>query len=307
MDPLSDILSLMRPRSAYTVGLAASGDWALAFAGFSGIKFNAVTSGRCWVIIEGAEPLLVEEGYCFLMNRGLPFRFASDPAVTPIEGSVVFDVAVDGVATIGTGEDFFLVGGRFDFAPEFSDLLFRSLPPVIHVRGTSDQASVLRWGLDQLATELSDRRPGGFLMSEHLAHIMLVQVLRLHLVEMGQAGAGWFNALGDRQLSRVVGAIHSDPARPWTLQELARTAGMSRSSFAEKFRRLVGTPPMDYLTRWRMLVAGDRLRHTAQSVAAIAQSIGYESESAFSTAFKRVMACSPRQFRRPMAPGAAAV
>lgn len=306
MDPLSDILSLLRPRTAYTVGLAASGDWALAFAGFTGIKFNAITRGACWVIIEGAEPIRVEEGDCFLMNRGLPFRFASDPAVAPIEGSIVYDVAVDGVATIGTGDDFFLVGGRFDFAPELSDLLFASLPPVIHVRRASDQASVLRWALDQLAAELRERRPGGALVSEHLAHIMLVQVLRLHLQAQQTAGLGWFQALADRQLSRVVGAMHGDPAHRWTLQEMARTAGMSRSTFAERFKRLVGSSPMDYLTRWRMLVAGDRLRHSADSISSIALGIGYESESAFSTAFKRAMACSPRQFRRQVAPAGGA-
>jgi AraC-like DNA-binding protein len=133
-----------------------------------------------------------------------------------------------------------------------------------------------------------------------------VQVLRLHLQAQQTAGLGWFQALADRQLSRVVGAMHGDPAHRWTLQELARTAGMSRSTFAERFKRLVGSSPMDYLTRWRMLVAGDRLRHSADSISSIALGIGYQSESAFSTAFKRAMACSPRQFRRQVAPAGGA-
>jgi AraC-like DNA-binding protein len=127
--------------------------------------------------------------------------------------------------------------------------------------------------------------------------MMLVQALRLHLEE-GKAGVGWLFALADKQMAAAITAMHADPAHPWTLQDLAERAGMSRSSFALKFKQTVGTSPMDYLTRWRMLLAGDRLAHSSDPVSVIALSLGYESESAFSTAFKRVMGCSPRQYSR---------
>ena len=135
-------------------------------------------------------------------------------------------------------------------------------------------------------------------MAQHLAHLMLLQALRLHLAEGPAGGVGWLFALGDKHISAAITAIHDTPAHRWTLQALAERAGMSRSSFALKFKQSVGTSPMEYLTRWRMLLAGDRLANSSDPVSVIAVSLGYESESAFSTAFKRIMGCSPRQYSR---------
>lgn len=299
MDPLSDILSLLKPRSSISAGLDAGGDWAIRFPTHEGIKFNAVMRGACWVSVDGdPRPYRIEAGDCFLLTKGRPFTFATDLALDPIDPRSIYDRAADGVATCNGGGDFFLIGGRFTFEGEPASLLFDALPAVVHVRHASSQASVLRWALDQLAAELRDRRPGGHLVSEHLAQIMLVQVLRIHLSEHAGNGAGWFQALADRRLSRAVGAMHADPAHRWTLHELAERAGMSRSTFAERFKQVVGAAPMEYLTRWRMLVAGDRLRNSGESVSSVALSIGYESEAAFSAAFKRVMSRSPTRFRR---------
>jgi AraC-like DNA-binding protein len=105
-------------------------------------------------------------------------------------------------------------------------------------------------------------------------------------------------ALADKQMAAAINAMHADPAHNWTIQTLAERAGMSRSTFALKFKATVGASPMEYLTRWRMLLAGDRLTHSGDPISVIALSLGYESESAFSTAFKRVMGCSPRQYSR---------
>jgi AraC-like DNA-binding protein len=127
---------------------------------------------------------------------------------------------------------------------------------------------------------------------------MLVQVLRLYLADREEPGVGWLRALADRQVGSAVNAMHAQPAHRWSLQELARVAGLSRSTFAHRFAEIVGTPPLAYLARWRMMLAGDRLRNTRDTVASIAIGLGYESEGAFSTAFKREMACSPRQYRR---------
>jgi AraC-like DNA-binding protein len=128
--------------------------------------------------------------------------------------------------------------------------------------------------------------------------MMLVQALRLHLAEGSRGGVGWLFALADKQMSAAISAIHADPAHRWTLQELAERVGMSRSTFALRFKQTVGASPMDYLTRWRMLLAGDRLANSSDPISAVALSLSYESESAFSTAFKRVMGCSPRQYAR---------
>ena len=146
--------------------------------------------------------------------------------------------------------------------------------------------------------ELREPQPGGVLVAQQLAYMMLIQALRLHLAEGLRGGVGWLFALADQQMSAAINAMHDDPAHRWTLQELAERARMSRSTFALKFKQTVGESPMEYLTRWRMLLAGDRLTNSSDPISVISLSLGYESESAFSTAFKRVMGCSPRQYSR---------
>ncbi len=304
MDPLSDVLALLKPRSYVSLGLDAGRDWAIDFPPPQGIKFNAVLSGGCWLEVEGVEPFLLEEGDCFLLTQSRPFRMMSDRSLPTIPADDIYAHAKDGVATCNGGGAFFLVGSRFGFSGAGADLLVGILPPVVHVSEHSDQASVLRFAIDQMARELRGRRPGGFLMTEHLAHIMLMHILRLYLSAPDTEGTGWLFALADRQIGTAIGAMHAEPARRWTLQQLAAMTGMSRSSFAERFKEKVGAAPMDYLTRWRMMLAGDRLTNSREPISTIALSLGYESESAFSTAFKRVMALSPRQYSREAADSA---
>jgi AraC-like DNA-binding protein len=126
----------------------------------------------------------------------------------------------------------------------------------------------------------------------------LVRALRLHLEAHVEKGVGWLFAIADKQLCSAMNAMHEQPAYRWTLKTLAERAGMSRTTFALRFRETVGSSPMEYLTRWRMLLAGDRLKKTNESVSRIAVMLGYESESAFSKAFRRTMGCSPRQYAR---------
>jgi AraC-like DNA-binding protein len=304
MDPLSDVLALLKPRSYVSLGLDAGRDWAIDFPPPQGIKFNAVLSGGCWLEVDGVEPLLLEEGDCFLLTQSRPFRMMSDRSLPTIPADDIYAHAKDGVATCNGGGAFFLVGSRFGFSGAGADLLVGILPPVVHVSEHSDQASVLRFAIDQMARELRGRRPGGFLMTEHLAHIMLMHILRLYLSAPDTEGTGWLFALADRQIGTAIGAMHAEPARRWTLQQLAAMTGMSRSSFAERFKEKVGAAPMDYLTRWRMMLAGDRLTNSREPISTIALSLGYESESAFSTAFKRVMERSPRQYSREAADSA---
>lgn len=298
MDPLSDVLSLLKPRSYVSAGFDAGGDWAIHFVGNVGIKCYAVVSGQCWLSVDDVpEPVLLQGGDCFLLPGGRPFRLASDLALPSVAAETVFAAAREGgVARYNGGGELFLVGSRFVLSGNAS-ILLGMLPPIVHIRKEADQAA-LRWSVERMMHELRERQPGGFLMAEHLAHMMLVQALRLHIAEGGKDGVGWLFALADKQMGAAINAMHADPAQRWTLQALAEKAGMSRSSFALKFKQTVGTPPLDYLTRWRMLLAGDRLTHSGDPTSAIALSLGYESESAFSTAFKRVMGASPRHYGR---------
>lgn len=307
MDPLSDVLSLLKPRNHLSAGFAAGGDWAVQFPDQQeGIKTGAVVAGRCWLAVDGvADTMRLEAGDFFLLPHGRSFRLASDLAVPPVEAARIFSPArTGGIATWNGGGDFLLVSSRFALAGDHAALLLGLLPPVVLLRDEPDQPA-LRWAVERTMQELREPQPGGFLVIEHLAHMMLVHALRRHLQDgsgQGQGGpgggVGWLFALGDRRMAAAIGALHADPARRWTVEALARQVGMSRSTFAQTFRRMVGTSPLDYLTRWRMRLAADRLARSREPVAAVALSLGYESESAFATAFKRVMGCPPRRYGR---------
>jgi len=297
MDPLSDVLSLLKPRSSVSACLDAGGDWSIQFPG-DGVRFHAVISGHGWLAVDGVPgPVRMAPGDCFLLPSGRPFRLASDLAIAPSDASPILSAKQDGVATINGGGDFLGVGCLFTLTGRHADVLLGELPPIVHIREASEQQA-LRWSLERMIKEQRAPQPGGFLVTQHLAHMMLIQALRLYLAEGPKGGVGWLFALADPQMSRAISAVHEDPAHRWTLAALGERAGMSRTSFAVKFKATVGASPMEYLARWRMLLAADRLTHSADPVSAISLSLGYESESAFSTAFKRVMGCSPRRYSR---------
>jgi AraC-like DNA-binding protein len=300
MDPLSSILTLLKPRNYLAAGLEAGGDWAIQFPDQEdGIKTGAVVSGSCWLSVEGEPaPVHLNAGDCFLLPSGRPFRLGTDLERLPVDAiEVLAGPRKDGIVVHNGGRDFALVSTRFALSGSDASVLMRMLPPIVHIRDRSDQG-VLRWMIERMMAELRDPRPGGSLIVEHLSQMMLVQTLRLHVTEGAAARVGWLFALADRQMNAVLTALHDDPSRRWTLEMLAACAGMSRSSFAVKFKETVGSTPMEYLLRWRMMLAGARLAHAKEPVSAIALSLGYESEAAFSTAFKRVIGCSPRQYGR---------
>lgn len=310
MDTLSDVLALLKPRSYRCGGIDAGQPWAIRFPRHDGIKCYAVVRGACWLALDGMpEPVRLDTGDCFLLPTGRPFRMSSDLERDPVDAATVFSPARNGViSTCNGGGDMLVVGGHFVLAGHHADILLGMLPPIVHLREEPDRAA-LRWSLERMMQELRERQPGCDLVAQHLVHMMLVLALRRHLAQPrpGQQRVGWLFALADRQMSAAINAMHGDPARSWTLATLASHAGMSRSSFAQKFKHTVGTAPMEYLTRWRMLLAGDRLLHSGDTLSGIALACGYESESAFGTAFKRVMGCSPRQYhRRHLAAPAAA-
>lgn len=306
MDPLSQVLSLLKPQSYVSSGFHAGGDWSVQFGDqHQLIKCYAVISGSCWLSVDGLpQPVALEEGDSFVLPSGQPFRLASDLDLPSVPASEILPAARrGGEVFINGGGDLFLVGSRFGVSGGYADMLLAMLPPIVHLHKTSEQAA-LRWSVERMMQELREGEPGGHLVAQHLAHMMLVQALRVHLAEGPGVGVGWFFALADKQLAKAIAAIHADPARRWTLQELGEVAGMSRSTFALRFRETAGETPMDYLSRWRMLLACDRLENSGDPVSIIAPALGYESESAFSTAFKRVIGCSPRQYGRTRKPAA---
>lgn len=299
MDPLSEVLSLLKLRGYVSGGFDASGAWAVRFGTHDGIKFHAVLRGQCWVAVEGEpEPVKVVEGECFLLARGKPFRIASDMAVTPIDIQTLLPHVHDGrIVTYHGGGEFLSIGGYFALADAQADLLLNLLPALVHVRDDPG-LSTLRWCIERMRQELREPQPGGDIVAEQLATMVLVQALRMQFSERGTDGVGWLFALADKRMRVVISAMHAAPGTKWTVQTLAGLASMSRTTFALRFKELVGLSPMDYLARWRMRLAADRLTHSRDSIAVIGFALGYDSEKSFSTAFRRVMHCSPRQYGR---------
>jgi AraC-like DNA-binding protein len=299
MDPLSDVLSLLRPRTYSSGGFDAGGHWSIQFSRYEGIKCYAVVSGQCWLLVEEIpDAVRLKKGDCFLLPRHRPFRIASDLALTPVDVKKILTPPFNGgIISINRGGDCLIVGGHFTLSGDHANILLEALPPIVHLHTEADKAE-LRWSLERMRRELRAPRPGGHLIAQHLAQMILVQAIRLHLEGQSEGGIGWIFALADKQLSAAMHAMHENPAHRWTLQTLAERAGMSRTIFASRFKATVGSSVMEYMARWRMLLAGNMLTTTRNSIAAIALALGYESESAFSKAFKRIMGCSPRRYAR---------
>ncbi len=297
MDPLSDVLASLTPQGYVARGCGLEGDVAIRWPWHTGVKCYAMLRGSCWLTVDTvADPVHVAAGDCFLLPRGLPFCLLTDLSIPPVDFQAF--VAQRAAAGLdwddGPGARYF-AGGHFTLAGEHAGMLLDSLPPIVHIRSEADRAA-MRWSLERMQAELLDPQPGSSLIAMQLAYSMLIQALRLHLMEAAEGKTGWLFALADRQMRDALGHIHDNPGHSWTLAALAQQVGMSRSVFAQRFRQTVGTTPLEYLTRWRMLLAAERLRTSAEAVSAIAGALGYRSESAFGKAFRKVMRASPRQY-----------
>lgn len=302
MDPLSDILSILKPKSLLAAVLDLGDPWAIRFPDQQGgLKCNAIISGKAWVTVdEGGPPVLIHEGDFFLLPTGSSFVVASDPSIQPVRAEEIVNRGGNALlTTVNGGGDTVILSSRFTLANQQAARLIALLPPVVLVRSQTEEAMRLRQFVGLIVDELRRPRPGGTLIAQHLSHLMLVHTIRLYQAEGGRA-LGWLSALEDPRLGAAIKIMHEDPAHKWTLQSLADRAGMSRSVFARKFHEVVGQTPIEYLSYWRMLLAQERLVSSNNTISSVATSLGYESESAFSTAFKRIMGVSPRRYARQL-------
>lgn len=297
-DPLSDILTVFATRASVSGGLSAGGDWSIRFPPPEAVKFGAVLSGHCWHQLEGSDeaPVWLSAGDVFVVNGRHAIRLYTDPALSPVAATQAFADAAGNRAVLGQGNDFRLLGGHIALQPVGAALLAELLPAMIHLPAASPAATDLVWLLERLVTEMASNRPGSAAIAQPLAHLLFVQVLRDHL-EKDAVPIGWLKAVGDARLAPAISLMHVQPARNWHLDELAQAAAMSRSHFADYFRSVAGMAPLAYLRHWRMRLAENALHDGVRSLASLAASLGYSSESAFSTAFKRVVGVSPAQYR----------
>lgn len=298
-DVLSTVLMKMKLRTLVSGAVDAGGDWAFSFPGYDGLKLYVILKGECWLSLEGDTTRYhLRTGDCCLLTQGRPFVIASDLSVkTIISGEELLRTKKNGSMTWNGGGDSLSIGAYFQFEGHLPQILFRHLPPAIHIPKHLEQAAILRRNLEQFAAEFRGDHVGRSLALHNLAPLMLLQIFRTYLAST-KRDRNWLVALADPHLSKAMEAIHFEYHRPWSLEALARVADLSRSGFALKFKDRVGIAPMDYLTNWRMQIAGDLLLSGSQTVSAVALAVGYESESAFSAAFKKIIHCRPGSYQK---------
>lgn len=294
IDALSDLFSLIAVRSGRCTRFEAGGDWSFSFPAKPALKFAAVLQGACWIMLPGEAPRQLAAGDTFLLAEAPSYVLASDPERQPEDGLSAFDWEHSDVARHGEAETV-LVAGAFVFEALHARLLLDSLPSFTLIPAQDPTSAVLRGLLQLLDHEIRAEQIGAAMVTERLAEILLVQVLRGHVAGQDGAATGWIGAAAEPRIGKALNLIHGDIRHGWRVEELARAVGMSRSAFAAAFKARVGSPPLDYLLKWRMQVARDLLRKGG-TVSDAAIQVGYASESAFGTAFKRVYGCAPKRY-----------
>jgi AraC-like DNA-binding protein len=294
-DPFSEVLTALGTRSVRGTRLEASGRWSLAFDGRSRLKFVAVTRGRCWLLLPDHPPEALGEGDVFLLSD-TRYTVASDPGVAPADGMALYAEPGQDVVRLGDGSETLMIGGGSGFADGCASFVLEALPRFLRVDPRSPNGQAVARTLAFLQAEIGHAALGASLVAERLAEILVVEAIRAHVATIPADRAGWITALADQRIGKALRMMHGDAARRWTVPILAAEAGMSRSAFAEQFANRVGRTPLGYLTTWRMVMAQRKL-DAGWSVAAVANAVGYTSQSAFAHAFKRAFGRTPRSRR----------
>ncbi|ARR55504.1 AraC family transcriptional regulator [Rhizorhabdus wittichii DC-6] len=296
MDPLSDIIALLRPHAALSKPISGRGDWGVRYDAYGEPGFAMVLAGHCWLTLDGAEPVRLDRGDFVLLPATPAFTLASRPGIA---GPLVqpSDRAVRHGEPDGA-PDVEMLGGAFRIEPVNAPLLLALLPGMIHIRATESAADRLSRIIALIAEECGGDRPGHDMILPRLIEVMLIECLRGSGIEGEALPSGLLAGLRDPALAAALRAIHGNVRGGWSVAGLAAIAGMSRSAFAARFVETLGCGPIEYLARWRMALARDALDRGKIPLDRLAETIGYESASAFSTAFRRRMGCSPGAFAR---------
>lgn len=295
MDPLSDIVSLLRPTAAISKPISAKGRWGVRYDAFDAPGFTIILAGEARLAIDGSEPLQLSRGDFLLLPETPSFTLSSGAGV-PCEPVSPRSEAVRHGEQDGA-PDFVALGGSFTFERANKPLLLALLPKLIFIPASDGRATSFRRLIELISEECTADHPGTKLVVHRLLEVLLVEALRWQGVDR-HITAGFLRGLQDPAMARVLKAIHADVRANWTVAELAKVAGMSRSAFSARFSEALGCAPIEYLARWRMAIAKDALARGTKSLEQIADDIGYESASAFSIAFRRHNGCAPGQFAR---------
>ena len=318
MDPITDVFETMHVASVVHARLETTAPWGLMREAEVGKEaapefavsensppqfahFGMVSRGNCWLSVEGMpDPLPLTGGDCFLLAPGSAYALRDNPRtrarsfceVAPKNGGNVIHYGGGGVPTT-------IISGWFRFGQTSVKPLKRLLPELILVKADQAQSLALHSTLQLLASEMAEPAPGSEVMVNRLADILFIQCVRAHIASSsGTCKSGWLRAIFDPKIGAALKAMHEKVEHPWTVEALAAAAGMSRSAFALRFKELLKETPLEYLTNWRMYKATGMLEEDDKKLFEVAKSVGYDSDAAFSKAFKRVLGVAPREYRR---------
>jgi AraC-like DNA-binding protein len=294
-DPLTQIITLMRPRAVFSKGISGAGRWGVRYSAFGQPSFCAVLEGGCRLAVDGEDAVELEEGDFVLLPATPAFTLSGfipvtpwpmDPQVAATLAEEIRHGSPDGPADVR------LLGGYFVFDTPDASLLLSLLPGMMHIRGVPRLTTLVRL----VGEEASGKSAGRDLILARLIEVLLIEALRATQGEV--APPGLLQGLADARIAEALRLMHGELERSWTVAELAGSAAMSRSAFFDRFTRMVGLRPMEYLLAWRMAVARNLLSAGEASLDEIAGRVGYGSASTFSTAFSRHVGESPGRFAR---------
>ncbi len=317
MDSISDIFRTMHVAAFGLHRLEATAPWGLIQAAESEEKatlradgntsptdvahFAMLSRGNCWLSVEGVpEPIPLTGGDCFLLAHGTPIVMRDSPRTRP--GLSFGQLAERAYGNVvhhgGGGVPTTIVCGAMSFERASLKPMTQLLPTFILIKADQAHTAALHNTMQALASEMAERAPGSEVVATRLAEVLFVQVLRAHMAAVPERNSGWLRAIFDPQIGTALGAIHGNVNTSWTVESIAAAAGMSRSGFAARFKELLGQTPLEYVTEWRMQKAMRLLDQRDKKLIEIARAVGYESDAAFSKAFKRVVGANPSDFVR---------
>ncbi len=296
MDPLSQIIALLRPHAAISKPITGRGRWGVRYAAYDAPGFTIILKGACWISIAGQEATQLAQGDFLLLPSTPAFSLSSHPGI-PCEPRMPASTAIRHGEQDGDA-DFESLGGSFGIEPANAPLLLSLLPRVIYIPATEGRAERLSRVIGLIMEECAGEAPGKQMILQRLLEVLLVEAMRWRHPATGDMQDGLLGAMHDPALARALRAMHAEVRSDWTVAALAKLAGLSRSAFAARFSKSLGCGPMDYLARWRMALAKDALMRGEKTLDQIADEIGYESASAFSTAFRKRLGCPPGRYAR---------
>jgi len=314
MDALSEILKVVQLDGAIFFDARFTAPWSIAsppeaslartlgLGGERVLLYHYMVEGACLISLDGMAPLRLEAGDVIVFAHGDAHTMASALGGEPIrmDAQAILRERPKTLTFGGGGEAARFICGYLVCDARLFQPVLAALPRVVVVslRGADPQARWLEGSLRHAVDEASTPGPGAEGMLAKLSELMVVEVLRRHVAQLSPEDTGWLSGLRDRAVGRCLALMHEKPAHPWTVDALAREVAISRSVLAERFTHFVGQSPMQYLGRWRMALATNHLKRSALSLARIAEEVGYDTDAAFSRAFRREFGVPPAAWRR---------